>query len=383
MTELRVLHVIDNLSPGGTEKQCMELVRGLVGEGVQNAVIYFRAGPLLAQMERLGVTIRTVQQGSFRSARFPIRLMGLARLIRQWGPTVVQTYGFYSNVPGLLAAFFAGVPVRVAGRRDLGDHLRPAQRRADRLVRTVAHRVVANSEAVRQHLLTHENACPHKVVVIRNGLNLLHWPPSDPAVANHRSTVVGMVAHFRAQKDHATFLMAAREILKVVPSVHFSLVGSGPLMHAVRERAQQLGIAPHVTFHGILEGEPLRATMSQFCVSVLTSQDNEGMPNAVLESMAIGCPVVATEVGGTSEIIDDGVTGFLVPPRDPEALARRVISLLNDPSLSQAMAERARHTVEREFQVKRMVDQFHGLYRALLRERLPVPHRESGPRGDA
>jgi glycosyltransferase involved in cell wall biosynthesis len=287
--------------------------------------------------------------------------------MRRWAPDVVQTYGFYSNLPGLLAAYGAGVPVRIAGRRELGDLSSAAQRRLDRWVWRLAQHVVVNADAVRRQLVAVDGVAPEKVVVIRNGVNIRKWPPPDHGRADGGNALVGMVAHFREQKDHTTFLRAAKEVLRVAPGVRFWLVGSGALEQATREYACQLGLASSVEFLGLLEGEALGAAVGRFGVSVLTSKNNEGLPNAVLESMAVGIPVVATAVGGVPEIVEDGVTGYLVPPEAPAALADRVICLLKDPSGAGRMGAAGRRKIEREFGIERMVDEFHGLYRARLK----------------
>jgi glycosyltransferase involved in cell wall biosynthesis len=366
VTDFSVLHIIDSLEPGGTERQCLELARGLAGAGVRTAVLCFRTGPLLEEFEGAGVAISTVELASVRSGRLPARLLRLVRAIRAHRPDVVQTYGFYSNVPGILSASLARVPVRVSGRRELGQYLGAAQRRADRLVGRLAHRVAANSEAVRRHLIAHEGVPPGKVVVIRNGLDMQYWSGVDHGENDQRDAIVGMVARFREQKDHATFLDSAVEVLKIIPSARFCLVGSGPLEEPVREHARRLGIADRVEFAGALAGQDLRAAMTRFSVSVLTSKDNEGLPNVVLESMALGQPVVATAVGGTSEVVQDGVTGFLVAPGRPAQVAERIAALLKDPSLARTMGERGRQRIEREFTLDRMVAGFHGMYRELL-----------------
>lgn len=365
---MRVVHVIDSLTPGGTERQCLELARGLSRLGVTNTVLYFRPGPLLEEFQSAGVAVQAVPWAGLRSGRFFFSVLALTRAIRRWAPEIVQSYGFYSNLPGLTAARLARVPVRLGGRRELAKFLTPAQRRADRWVWRLAHRVVVNSEAVRRQLISEERVRPDKVVVIRNGLAADLWlAPDDPAHANG-DPVVGMVAHCREQKDHMTFLRAAREVLNFVPSARFCLVGWGLLDNpTLQECLQQLGIADHVDFRGGLEGEALRAAVRHFTVSVLSSKNNEGLPNTVLEAMAASRPVVATAVGGTPEVIDDGVTGFLVPPRDPAALAERIVRLLKDLSLALNMGERGRERVTREFTIERMSGQYHELYRGLLR----------------
>lgn len=365
---MRVVHVIDNLFPGGTERQCLELARGLSRRGVRNAVFYFRPGPLLAEFQSAGVAVQALPPAGLQSGRFLFRVLALTRAIRREAPEIVQSYGFYSNLPGLAAARLAGVPVRVGGRRELAKFLTPAQRPADRWVWRLAHRVVVNSEAVRRQLISEERVQPDKVVVIRNGLAADLWRAADDPAHANGDPVVGMVAHCREQKDHLTFLRAAREVLNLVPSARFCLVGWGLLDNpTLQQRLRELGIADSVDFRGGLEGEVLRAAVRRFTVSVLTSKSNEGLPNAVLEAMAASRPVVATAVGGTPELIDDGVTGFLVPPQDPAALAERVVRLLKDPSLARHMGERGRERVAREFTLERMSGRFYELYRDLLR----------------
>jgi glycosyltransferase involved in cell wall biosynthesis len=364
---VRVLHVIDSLEPGGTERQCVFLARGLVGLGVTNSVWYFREGGLLAELTAAGVGARRIAVGSYRSPSFAREVLAMAREIRRWSPDVVQSYGYYSNLPALAAGFLARVPARIASRRDLGVYLSAGQRRLERWGWALAHRLVANSESVRRQLTTDEGVPAAKVAVIKNGVDLTGWNPAfreRPGYATEPT--VGMVAHFRHQKDHRTFLQAAAQIAAAVPSVRFCLVGSGVLETETRAFARELGIADRVEFAGELKGDALRSAVARFSVSVLTSKHNEGMPNAVIESMALGLPVVATGVGGTTELIEDGITGFLVPPAVPAAVADRTVTLLKDPALAQRLGAHARLKVERELAMPVMVRHFHDLYRGLL-----------------
>lgn len=371
MGPIHVVHILDNLSPGGTERQCLQLVRGLSRLGMRNTVIYFSPGPMLDEFESAGVPAHAAPQARVQSIRFPLSVIALAGQIRRHAPDVVQTYCFYTNFRGLIAARAAGVRVRVAGRREFGRTLSAAHRRADRWALRLAHRIVANSEAIRQQLLVKERVPSDKVVVIRNGLDLQPPPADQQAAAGHGDPLVGMVAHFRQDKDHLTFLNAASTILRSAPSVRFCFVGTGRLEPAARDWAQRLGIADRVEFLGHLDRQALWTVLPQISVSVLASK-TEGLPNSVIESMAAGRPVVATAVGGTRELVDDGVTGFLVPPGDPDALAGRILRLLNDPPLARSMGERARQKIEREFTAERMGKQFCDLYRGLLEERAPA-----------
>ena len=111
---MRVAHLVDSLNPGGTERQCVELARGLAARGVETIVCYFRSGPLLSEIVRSGVATRAIPTVSLRSIRTPVRLLRFASFIRRWAPDVVQTYGFYTNFPGLLAGPPPAAPEEVA-----------------------------------------------------------------------------------------------------------------------------------------------------------------------------------------------------------------------------------------------------------------------------
>jgi L-malate glycosyltransferase len=158
-------------------------------------------------------------------------------------PDVVQSYGFYSNLPAMMAAVLARVPVRIAGRRELGTSLTPAQRRVERAAWRLAHCIVANSDSVRRQIIVHARANPRKIVVIRNGLDLDAWTPYRTNGVAAAEPVVGMIAHLRREKDHTTFLQAAVSVRAVVPPVRFCLIGSGVLETATRAEAVELGIA--------------------------------------------------------------------------------------------------------------------------------------------
>ena len=367
---MRVLHVIDTLEPGGTERQCVFLARGLAERGVTNGVWYFKPGTLLGDLAGAGVSSRHLPVGSYRSPWFARRVLALAREVRLFRPDVVQSYGYYSNLPALLAGSLGRVPVRIASRRDLGLYLTPGKRRVERWGWKLAHRLIANSYSVKQHLMQDEQVPAAKIVVIRNGVDLGGWNPAAREQALDETTpTVGMVAHFRHQKDHRTFLQAAAQVAVAVPAARFCLIGSGVLEEETRALAATLGLADRVHFAGELKGEALRRAVARLSVSVLTSKHNEGLPNAVIESMALGLPVVATAAGGAVELVDDGVTGFLVPPEAPAAVAERTIMLLKDPALARRFGGTARLKVEREFAMPVMIRAFHDLYESLLRSR--------------
>jgi len=366
-SQLRVVHVLDNLLLGGTEGQCFELAKGLQQRGVQNHLIHFSSGPRLDQFRGAEIPTLAFDIGRFTAPRFPIRVARLAGALKRLRPHVVQSYGFYSNVPAALAGALARAPARISSRRDLGDQRTRVQRRVDRWGYHFAHRVIANSEAVRRRLVDRENVPSEKVVVIRNGLDVGFWTASEPEPAD--VPVVGMIANFRDQKDHATFLAAARQVLKVMPTVRFQLIGSGPLEKPTRKLASELGVLDKVEFVGRLQGDALRSSVRRLHVAVLCSKDNEGLPNSVLESMAVGIPTITTDIGGASEVVEDFVSGFVIPIQSPQMLKDRIIFLLKETQAAREMGRAARERVKKVCSIDRMVSDFQALYRDMLRGR--------------
>jgi glycosyltransferase involved in cell wall biosynthesis len=289
---------------------------------------------------------------------------------------VVHTYGFYANVFALPAARLAQVPVIVASIRDIGDHLSPGRRRLQRLACRLADCVLVNAEAVRQRLLA-EGFPAHKVAVIPNGINLegfsaqqgretlrraLGLPPFGPLVT--------VVARLNPMKGIEHFLEAAERIAERLPEVRFLVVGDcepAPGRTSYRASlealAARLGLAGRVLFLGFRSD--VADLLAASTVSVLPSL-SEGLSNVLLESMAVGVPVVATRVGGNPEAVEHGVTGLLVAPGDPSALAHAVTLLLEHPHLARCYGEAARLRVHDRFSDQRMVRATEDFYLAWL-----------------
>ena len=353
---LRVTHVLDSLNLGGTESQCVALVRGLAARGVENRVVHWQLGPLRERLDGPGVVVDRLDFDGFLRPGFARLVRRLAHDFRAWRTDVVQSYGFYTNVPAVLAGRLARVPIIVAGRRGLATHLSAAQYRVDRLVRRLAHATVVNADAIRARLAAEEG--DRQVAVIANCV------VERGPVAPIHEPIVGMVANFRAPKDHATFLRAAALVAEKVPIAEFHLIGAGPGEREARALAEELRLGTRVRFLGALAPDAVWAALNRFGVSVLSSL-SEGMPNAVLEAMLAARPVVATDVGGVKEVVRHGTTGYLVAARDASALAAPIARLLKDPDAAARLGAAGRAHVLAAHGVDRMVDDFLRLWRSL------------------
>jgi len=356
---VRVCYVIDRLQVAGTETQLLALVRGLDRSRVVPYLCLLDGHDALSRslepddcpVLRLGV--RSLRRGStLRQAwRF-------ARFLRNERIDVVQTHFPDSTCFAAPVARLAGVRHVLRTRRDLGFWMRPVDRWLGRLSRRIATLTVANCEACRQAVLAQEKAAADSVVVLENGIDLdalLRVPPVDVS-ENGRIRRVGMVANLRPVKGPDVFLRAAAIVAGDLPDVRFQIAGTGDEPSA-RRLMRACGIEDRCELRGTVRDVP--AFLGELDVAVLASH-SEGLSNALLEYMAAARPIVATAVGGSMELIEDGVHGLLVAPGEPAAMADAIARLLADPGfairLGMAGRERAANRYSREAMIRRYED---------------------------
>jgi L-malate glycosyltransferase len=371
----KVLQLMGNLHPGGTENQGVQLVRLLVES--RRYEVHFAcmdaSGKLREDIVRLGFNdIPEFRLTSFFNLNAVKQLYRLARLLREREIDIIQTHDFYTNIFGMAAAALARVPVRIAARRETGEWRTAAQKFTERKAYGLAHAIVANAEAVRDRLIT-EGVKTEKIVTIYNGLDLERLTPRQtgddalsllklPDDGDYR--YVTIVANLLSPvKDHPTFLRAAQRVRQVIPTARFVVAGLGQLKDPMRALAADLGIAGDVFFIGRCEQVAELLSISDVCV---LSSKAEGFSNSILEYMGAGRPVVVTNVGGAREAVIEGETGFLVEAGDDEAMADRIIELLRDPQRARDMGERGRKVVEEKFSMAAQLGQTGRLFDGLL-----------------
>jgi glycosyltransferase involved in cell wall biosynthesis len=363
MDRLRVLFVIDELDIGGTEQQIRELARHIDRARFEPIVCCFRHGAKAREIEELGV--RVIHEPKHLKAD-PGLVVRLARRMRQERIDLVQTYLWTANTWARLAARMAGVRFVVASERNVDIWEERYKRVIGRWLARSTDRIIANSEAVRRYLLDRGGLAPDKVVTVYNGVNFDRFHvPCDPALRRAElglpgdAVLAGVVARVEPAKDHATLLRALALISRRVPRLHLVIVGGGGEVARLQSSAIELGIADKVRFTG--PRTDAAEWLQSLDISVLSSV-KEGLSNTVLESMAAGRPMVATDVGGNAEVIVEGETGFLVPPRDPAALGEALARLAQSPEAMARFGRAGRKRVHAMFSVSRMVARTEALY---------------------
>ena len=366
--------MIDSFEQGGTERQALQLVRQLHESGrcrVRLACLQDK-GSLRDEADRLGPgEIPEYPLTSFYDRNFVTQLRRLARFLKENEIDVIHTHDLYTNIFGMTAAAMARVRARVAFKGETDGFRTSTQKRLERGAFRLAHRVVANSNAVRQQLIR-EGVPAEKVVKHYNGLDIERVKAQSNATREDILAMLGLperrlvtiVANLQhAVKDHPMFLRAAALVRAAVPDASFVIAGEGKLMEGLRDLATQLGLDLDAFFIGRCERVAELLSVSEVCALSSTA---EGFANAILEYMAAARPVVVTDVGGAREAVIAGETGYIVPAGDDQQMAERMIELLRDPKRARAMGERGRSLVEEKFSCERHVANTLDLYFEML-----------------
>lgn len=368
----RILHITGGFDQGGSERQAVDVAAGLRREGSFDVLLATLrdSGPLRAVAEEAGlIDIPAFPLTSFLAPSFLAQAWRCARFIRRNEVRIVHTHDFYTNLFGATAATLAGVPVRIASKRETNGMRSRGQTAAERAAFAGASAIVANSAAVKSHLIGY-GISPDKIRVVHNGVDIDRFGSARPSPGNIDLTegdvVVTLVANLRHEvKNVPMLLRAAKRVLDGGHPARFVIAGEGELQPFLEADAQRLGIDDRVHFIGRCSDVPGLLAASDICV--LTSLA-EGFSNSILEYMAAGKPVVATRVGGAAEAIVDGHNGFLVRSDDDVALAVRLSELIVDGAKRARFGEAGRIIVRDKFTVERQLNSLMELYRECLAE---------------
>lgn len=365
-----VVRVISDLPVGGVERKIVDLLPRLQKWFDVRVCCIREKGELARELEKVGIPVDLCY---FTGRLSPTSLMRMARYLKSVKAAIVHTHMYRSNVSGIVAAKLAGVPVTIASVHTLNEWDSWRQRKMDAFTARFRDATVAVSEEVLRYYVEATGVNPERCHVIYNGVDVDEFSSPSRSASQIRADlgigeknrVVGKIARLHPVKDHETFLKAAAEVLREVPDTVFLVVGKGPLLGELRRLADRLGIAGRVVFTGNRSDIP--DILSILDVSVICSK-KEGFNNVVLESMAAGVPMVATNVGGNREVVVDGETGFLVPPGDSAGVAQAVVRILQSDSLASRMSAAARERA-RLFDINEMAEKVADLYNYLLKKK--------------
>jgi sugar transferase (PEP-CTERM/EpsH1 system associated) len=378
MTVPLIAHVIYRLGIGGLENGLVNLINHLPEDKYRHAIVCLTEATEFKQ--RLGFKVPIYELGKKAGHDFGLYLR-LWRLFREIEPTIVHT----RNLAALecqLPAYLAGVPIRIHGEHGW-DVFDPQGRNRKylwlrRAFRPFIHRYVPLSREIEDYLVHRVKVPPAKIVRICNGVDtkLFHPPTSgrEPIpgcpFTDSELVLIGTVGRMHGVKDQPTLVRAFIAMLESCPELkakaRLILVGDGPLRAECRNLLAQAGFSDLAWLPG--ERDDIPSVLRGLDIFVLPSQA-EGISNTILEAMATGLPVIATDVGGNWELIESGVNGTLVPPADPSSLAKALIDYLRNVRLRAVHGRTGRQIAEARFSLAAMVGAYRAAYEDLLSER--------------
>lgn len=372
---MRLTFLIDNLLLAGTQRILLYLVEGLAAQGyrIQVFCLNRRAHPeVVAGLEGAGARVIVLGRSRLLSG------VGLWKIFTALRRTdVLQTFLPVSDVLGRTLGRLAGTPRVITSIRARNIDKTPFQLWLDRRTMGWAEKVIFNAAEVVPFSMEKEGVRAEQVVVIPNGVRFPANVRRDRSVvaglAPADAPLVGTVGRLRPQKGHTVLLEA---FARVGGAAHLLIIGDGELRAGLAVQAEGLGIGKQVHFLGVRSDLPaLYAALDVYAHPALF----EGMPNAVMEAMAAGLPVVATEADGTRALIRDRVTGWLVPTGDADALAARLQEVLADPERARQVGAAAAAYIRENFSVDRMVNAFDGVYRGRPNPTPPAARPSAAP----
>jgi len=390
---LNVMQIIENLDIGGAQEVVRTLVQYLAADDCQPVVCTFKDGPLRRDIERAGIEVEVLPARRYSIVALPLFVWdmvrickSLAALVNRYDIDVVQTHllrGLDFLVLLLLyttrlrvvlwtfhSARFELTAFRLPQHKWMSAPKKYSHRFLYRVTSRLASSFIAVSDTVKQSIVETIGPIQDKITVIYNGVDVNRYGKPVDRVgvraqlgleANTR--LIAVVATLREPKGHRYLIAALASIVMRYPDLHALFIGDGDLREELQAQVEGLNLGDTIHFLGSRSDVPeLLAASDLFVLPSLW----EGLPMSLLEAMATGLPIVATQVSGTVQVMLPNETGILVPPGDTRELARAIDRLLSDPVQARVMGAAARRRVDTEFSARRQANEHLALYRRLL-----------------
>ena len=374
MEKINILHIYQNSKIGGVQQQLLSLLKAYSRERFNP--IFCCLGPKEEMGKEIeGTGIEFIPLNKLRYNRFSLGIvLELYRLMKKKQIHVVRTHRYRSNLYGRLAAFLAGVPVIIASVHDnYRTDKRPKRRIMNRILSKITDKIVAVSEDVKEDIIRYDSIDPSKIEVIPNGIDVERFNPEKNTTDIRKEfsleeddIVIGFIGRIVPAKGLEYLLNALPYLKEEFKSIKLLIVGEGSLVEELKERAKKNNIFDNILFIGRRRDIPeILASINIFVMPSIA----EGLPNALLEAMAMGKPIVTTEVGGIPEIVKNGFNGLLVPPRDTLSLSKAIKELISNDRLAAKLGQAARDLVHDNLSIKAIAQKWQSLYLSILKEK--------------
>lgn len=365
-----ILHTEASLGWGGQEIRILNESLGMKGRGHRVIIVAQDDSLLIKRARKAGLETIAL---SFRKKDYPRTVLAISRLLKGLDPDFIVTHSSRDSWLFSFTSWVSRHKAFVIRTRHISTPV-AANFSSSILYRKLPDRIITTAEAIKEQLVERNGVDPKKVISIPTGIDTASFDPSRKLKdiraelsLPEGTPLAGMISVLRSWKGHDYFIEAARLVSMRVPQARFIITGDGPRRDAIRAIIDEKGLSKTVLMIGHRDDVPdILATLD---ILVQPSYANEGVPQSVLQAMAMGVPVVASDLRPFREVVFESRTGFLVPARDPEALAERITLLFNDSALRAKLGRAARKIALERFSTGRMLDSTEKLYRELIRSR--------------
>lgn len=353
---------------GGQELAVILHAEGLQKRGHRVRLILEPHSPIAQMAMDKGLPVTTM---TMRKSQYPRAIASLRTLMAQHRPAILQVNSSRDSWIGAIATRLLRPRPKLLRIRHISAPLnrnlmtRLLYRRLFDMV------VVTGGEKTKRELVERDGLAADRVAAFPIGLDVNYFRPGAPdddlrlefgLPKGHQ--LVGLVSYLRSYKGHEYFIEAARMIVAQRLDVTFVIVGEGPEEQSIRSRIEQLGLSPRIRMLGFRDD--LVNVLRSFDLFAIPSVEGDTIPQVLMQALAVGLPVVSTTVGSIPDVVIEGETGYVVPPRDAGALAKQIGKLLDDEALRRRMGLQGRALVERSYSLDRMLDRMEGVYDRLL-----------------
>lgn len=360
--QLTIAQFTFGMNLAGQERVVVDLAKAFRNKGHNSLVctILF-GGELVNELESAQISYHCL---GFKKS-FYLRVLAKAmHYLKENKVNVVITHGTYSNLMTRIAAIILKIPVIIHVEHNISDQKKFYHIIFNKILSIYTDKIVCVSEKARQSLLEIEHVKSEKVQVIRNGIDVNRFLSSHPRRnRNDKKKRIGIVSRFSIQKGHIYFVEAAEQIVKLFKDVEFIYLGDGPLRQTIEQKVREYSLDKYSHFLGVRSD--VSSLMQSFDVIVLPSLW-EGLPISLIEAQYFGVVSIVTDVGGNAEIVEDGYNGFVVPSKDPSALAMAILKTLQDDELRYSLGINSKKVFAKQFSINKSSTEYILLINSIL-----------------
>ncbi|MDZ7859583.1 MAG: glycosyltransferase [Candidatus Krumholzibacteriota bacterium] len=363
MRRMKILYIIDGLEAGGKERRLVQLLKGLNNKEISTKVILLTNIVHYKEVLNLNTEVIILKR---KTKKDPLIFYKLYRICKKWNPDIIHAWGSMPVIYASPAAKIQKIKLINAMIANAPKKLNRKQYFRSLISFPFSNIIQSNSFAG----LISYNVPENKGNVIHNGFDferikdLKDKNRIKQELNIDTKYIVGMVASLYYHKDYESLILAAKRVLKQRNDVTFICIGEGPKLEQIKKMAKGM---KRIIFTG--KRNDVESIVNTFDIGTLLTnleKIGEGISNSIMEYMALAKPVIATDGGGTRELVEDNVTGFLIPHESPELLAEKINSLLSDENLRKIMGSKGKEKIQKEFHIDKMVNEHISLYNKLL-----------------